>query len=205
MAKIDPNYGIHQFLVSILQEGNHDLVLPVTRRNRAYESDPRRVVDLRQAMQRQTGGNASDAADEDREEVVQVVVLRNHHGNHQHLHSPIRVLEANVLDRVALDVGLLVELSTLLRVHSRHHPYLLLHHCPRILPRRLLEYGPRLDFLHSLHDGLVQRDCALGGHFHFLHLHVRERRDTVRACSCIPFQHTPDTSFVSRRRDRNSC
>ena len=83
-----------------------------------YESDPRCVVDLRQAMQRQAGGNASDAADEDREEVVQVVVLRNHHGNHQHLHSPIRVLEADVLDRVALDVGLLVELSTLLRVHS---------------------------------------------------------------------------------------
>ena len=84
------------------------------------QTDPWNILDLRKTMQRQAGRDASHAADENGEEIVQVVVLRDYHGKHQHLHVTVLILKCDVLDRVTLDVGLLVELATFLPIITRN-------------------------------------------------------------------------------------
>ena len=111
-------------------------------------------------MKSQTGGDARHAAYENGEELVEIVVLGDDDGKHEHLHRPVLVLEVDVRQTVSLEAGLLNHFPPFLGDMTRWQTYLLFHHRTHVLPRRLLIDAPRFDFLHPIHQIRIHGFCG---------------------------------------------
>lgn len=124
-------------------------------------------------MKSQTSGNACHTAYENGEELVEIVVLGDDNGKHEHLHRPVLVLEIDVCQTVSLETGLLNHFPSFLEEMTRGETYLLFHYRTHVFPCRLLVDAPRLDFLHSIHQIRIHWLCIFRGRFHFFQLGMR--------------------------------
>lgn len=160
-----------------------------------YHADQRHAAQIRRLVQRKARRNPRDAADENREKVVQIVVVDDRYRNHQLLGLPVLVGEPHLLQQLRFH-ALLNQLAALLRVKPIIRGYLFLHHGFHITPRRLLENSPGLDLRNSFHHVRVQWSGIDRGHLHFLHLRFIQPGQSLRACNCNHFQHKPGTFSV---------
>ena len=136
-----------------------------------YHADQRHAAQIRRLVQREARRNPRDAADENREKVVQIVVVDDRYRHHQLLGLPVLVGEPHLLQQLRFH-ALLNQLAALLRVKPIIRGDLFLHHGFHITPRRLLENSPGLDLLHALHYGGIERNRVFAGSLHFLQLQV---------------------------------
>lgn len=101
-------------------------------------------------MDGESRGNPGGSADEDGEELVEVVVLGDDHGEHHHFDGTVLVLEVNVADRTVHQMGLLMELVTLFFFDVGADD----------IPRGLLVDSPGFDLFDAYHDGGIERYCV---------------------------------------------
>lgn len=65
----------------------------------AYEAVKRDVREFGHRVDGESRGNTCGAADEDGEELVEVVVLGDNHGEHHHFDGAVLIFEVNVANR----------------------------------------------------------------------------------------------------------
>ena len=62
----------------------------------AYNSIERNILEFWHRVDRHASRNPRDSTDEDGEELVEIVVLGNHDGEHHHLHASVLVFKIHV-------------------------------------------------------------------------------------------------------------
>ena len=136
-------------------------------------------------MDGESRGNAGGSADENGEELVEVVVLGDNHGEHDHFDGTVLVFEVYVADGTVHQMGLLMQLVTLFFLDVGADD----------VPCGLLVDSPGFDLFDAHHDRGIERYCVFARSLDLFQLEVSRTPQSAQIYSCNPFLRKFGTSF----------